>query len=122
MLGIYAFWETDLGQWVFLFIHIALVYSILVLNGKRLKWRKLYKKQVVENLREAHNYLSSINNILEFVYEYDKWHGRGLFLYKKDDQWYMCYADEAPRDANTDDKSSTEEEIMKQNENNDENN
>lgn len=54
MLGIYAFWETDLWQWVFLFIHIALVYSILVLNGKRLKWRKLYKKQVVENLYCMH--------------------------------------------------------------------
>lgn len=104
MLGIYAFWETDLGQLVFFFIHIALVYSILVLNGKRLKWRKLYKKQVVENLRDAHNHLSSINNILEFIHEYDKWHGRGLYLCKKDDQWYMCYADEAPRDANKESK------------------
>lgn len=104
MLGIYAFWETDFGQLVFFFIHIALVYSILVLNDMRLEWRDLYKKQAAETLREVHNHLSSINNILEFIYEYDKWHGRGLYLYKKDDQWYMCYADEAPRDANMESK------------------
>lgn len=104
MLGIYAFWETDFGQLVFFFIHIALVYSILVLNDMRLEWRDLYKKQAAETLREVHNHLSSINNILEFIYEYDKWHGRRLYLYKKDDQWYMCYADEAPRDANMESK------------------
>lgn len=104
MLGIYAFWETDFGQLVFFFIHIALVYSILVLNDMRLEWRDLYKKQAAETLREVHNHLSSINNILEFIHEYDKWHGRGLYLYKKDDQWYMCYADEAPQDANKESK------------------
>lgn len=104
MLGIYAFWETDFGQLVFFFIHIALVYSILVLNDMRLEWRDLYKKQAAETLREVHNHLSSINNILEFIYEYDKWHGRRLYLYKKDDQWYMCFADEAPRDANMESK------------------
>ena len=53
MLGIYAFWETDFGQLVFFFIHIALVYSILVLNDMRLKWRDLYKKQAAEALREV---------------------------------------------------------------------
>lgn len=104
MLGIYAFWETDFGQLVFFFIHIALVYSILVLNDMRLEWRDLHKKQAAETLREVHNHLSSINNILEFIYEYDKWHGRRLYLYKKDDQWYMCFADEAPRDANKESK------------------
>lgn len=52
MLGIYAFWETDFGQLVFFFIHIALVYSILVLNDMRLKWRDLYKKQATETLRQ----------------------------------------------------------------------
>ena len=53
MLGIYAFWETDLGQLVFFFIHIALVYSILVLNDMRLEWRDLYKNQASEALREV---------------------------------------------------------------------
>lgn len=53
MLGIYAFWETDLGQLVFFFIHIALVYSILVLNDMRLEWRDLYKNQAAETLREV---------------------------------------------------------------------
>ena len=53
MLGVYAFGETDLGQLVFFFIHIALVYSILVLNDIRLEWRDLYKNQAAEPLREV---------------------------------------------------------------------
>ena len=44
MLGIYAFGETYFGQLVFFFIHIALVYSILVLNDMRLEWRRLFKR------------------------------------------------------------------------------